>query len=131
MSVWKSTAVVFVGSGIGGSLRFLIYAACLRLLPVSRFPFATLTVNVLGSFLIAFIAHVSLTTALISPSTRLFLTVGVMGGLTTYSTFNQDVIDALGSGRPATAAVTAASMLVLCLVAGSLGLIAARALYRG
>lgn len=64
MTLWKNTAVVMIGSGLGGGLRFLTYAAFSRLVPFSRFPFGTLTVNVVGSFLITFISHVALTTTL-------------------------------------------------------------------
>jgi fluoride exporter len=131
MSVWESTAVVVIGSGLGGGLRFLTYAAYAWLVPFSRFPFATLTVNVVGSFLIAFISHVALATTLVSANTRLFLTVGVMGGLTTYSSFNHDLLEALRAGQLATAAVSCAATVVLCLVAGFLGLCAARALVHG
>ncbi len=131
MSVWESTALVGLGSGLGGGLRFLTYTAFARLLPFTRFPFGTLTVNVLGCFLIALISHVALTTTLISANTRLFLTVGVMGGLTTYSSFNHDIIEALRAGQLATAAINGVATVTLCLLAGFLGLVAARALVHG
>jgi len=131
MTLWENTAVVVLGSGLGGGLRFLTYAAFARLVPFSRFPFGTLAVNVVGCFLIAFISHVALTTTLISANTRLFLTVGVMGGLTTYSSFNHDVLEALRAGQLATAAISGMATIGLCLVAGFLGLVAARALVHG
>jgi CrcB protein len=131
MSLWENTAVVVIGSGLGGGLRFLTYAAFSRLVPFWRFPLGTLTVNVIGSFLITFISHIALTTTLISANTRLFLTVGVMGGLTTYSSFNHDLIEALRAGQLATAAVSGVATVALCLLAGFLGLVAARALVHG
>jgi CrcB protein len=124
-------AMVIAGSGLGGGLRFLVYTAFSRYLPFSRFPYATLTVNVAGCFLIAFISHIALTTTLISANTRLFLTVGVMGGLTTYSTFNYDIIESLRAGQVTAAAVTSLVTFALCLIAGFLGLISARALFHG
>jgi CrcB protein len=131
MSLWENTAVVVIGSGLGGGLRFLTYAAFARILPFWRFPLGTLAVNVIGSFLITFISHIALTTTLISANTRLFLTVGVMGGLTTYSSFNHDLIEALRAGQLATAAVSVVATVALCLLAGFLGLVAARALVHG
>jgi CrcB protein len=127
----RNTVIVMIGSGLGGGLRFLVYTVYSRFLPFSRFAFATLTVNVLGSFVIAFISHVALTTTIISAQTRLFLTVGVMGGLTTYSTFNHDMIEALRAGQLSTAAINCFSTVVLCLLAGFFGLVAARALVHG
>jgi CrcB protein len=123
--------LVFVGSGIGGGLRFLVYSAFARYAPFSRFPFATLTVNVAGCFAIAFVSHIALTTTLISASTRLFLTVGVMGGLTTYSTFNHDMLEAVRAGQFATAAVSGIATFASCLVAGFVGMASARALFHG
>jgi CrcB protein len=131
MTFASQTALVVVGSGLGGGLRFAVYTVFARYLPFSRFPFATLTVNVVGSFLIAFISHVALTTTIVSANTRLFLTVGVMGGLTTYSTFNHDVLEALRSGQFATAALSTVVTFASCLVAGFLGLVSARALLHG
>jgi fluoride exporter len=131
MTLWENTGMVVIGSGVGGGLRFLTYAAYARLVPFSRFPFATLTVNVLGSFLITFISHIALTTTLISANTRVFLTVGVMGGLTTYSSFNHDLLEALRAGQLATAAISGVATVALCLLAGFLGLVAARTLVHG
>lgn len=131
MTLASQSLLVFVGSGLGGSLRFLVYQAFARWAPFTRFPWATLTVNVVGSFLIAFISHVALTTTIVSANTRLFLTVGVMGGLTTYSTFNHDMLEALRSGHFATAALSGVATVVSCLVAGFLGLISARAIFHG
>lgn len=131
MSVVSQTAMVFVGSGLGGGLRFLVYTAFARTLPFSRFPYATLTVNLIGCFLIAFISHIALTTTIIGANTRLFLTVGVMGGLTTYSTFNHDLVEALRSGHVGAAALSSVVTFTSCLLAGFLGLIAARAIFHG
>jgi fluoride exporter len=54
------------------------------------FPFGTLLVNVVGCFLIALIAEIAVSTTLISPTLRLTLMTGFMGGLTTYSSFNYE-----------------------------------------
>jgi CrcB protein len=131
MTLIEKIAMVFVGGGLGSATRFMVYTAFARWVPFSRFPFATFTVNLFGSFVIAFVSHVALTTTIIGANTRLFLTVGVMGGLTTYSTFNQDVLDAMRSGQFATAALSVVATFVTCLLAGFLGFISARALVHG
>ncbi len=119
--------LVCLGGAIGTGARYLVGLWAPRLLG-SGFPYGTLTVNVLGSFLIGAIMHVSLTTALISPTLRLFLTSGVMGGFTTYSTFNYETMAYLREGASVMAALNLGGTVVLCLVAGVLGLLAARAL---
>lgn len=64
--------------GTGG--RFLVNVAFASYLPPARISLATLTVNVVGSFLIALISEVALETTLLNANARLFLTVGVVGG---------------------------------------------------
>ncbi len=54
------------------------------------FPYGTLIVNVVGCFFIALVSQLALSTTLVSPTLRLTLTTGFMGGLTTYSSFNYE-----------------------------------------
>jgi fluoride exporter len=92
-------------------------------------PYGTLLVNVVGCFLIGLVMQASLRTTAISPTLRMTLTTGFMGGLTTYSAFNYDVGRYLHSGAYATAMLYFALTVVLCLVAGSLGVILASTLF--
>ena len=120
-------AWVCLGSALGGGARYLLSLAALRLLGTS-FPYGTLTVNVLGSFLIGLIMHVGLETALISPTARIFLTTGVLGGLTTYSTFNYETLQLATEGDWHLASGNIVATVLACLAAGTLGLAAGRAL---
>ena len=95
------------------------------------FPYATLIVNAVGSFLLGAIMHVGLTTTLLSPTARLVLATGVMGGFTTYSTFNYETTQYLREGALALALGNVAATLLLCLVAGALGLAVARWTFGG
>lgn len=131
MSALTRLVLVVAGSGLGGGLRFLVSEAYARYLPFSRFPFATWTVNCVGCVLITFITHIGLTTAAISANTRLFLTVGLIGGFTTYSSFNHDLIEALRTGQYGMAALYSVTTFVAGLLGGVLGLIAARAIVHG
>ena len=83
--------LVCLGGAIGSGLRYLVGGLALRWLGAD-FPYGTFIVNVVGSFLIGLIQEVATTSQLIPESTRLFLTVGIMGGLTTYSSFSYETV---------------------------------------
>ena len=118
-------AVVCIGSALGGGARYLMSLGALRLLGPG-FPVGTLAVNVLGSFLIGAIMHVGLTTTWISPGMRLFLTTGVMGGFTTYSTFNYETLALATDGEWLFAFANVGATLFGCIAAGLLGVAVAR-----
>lgn len=112
---------VAVGGALGSIARYLVAVAITRA-GMSPLPWATLLVNVAGSFLLALFLGVLLARGASEPM-RLFATVGICGGFTTYSSFNQELLT-FGDGR---AVAYAAATLVLCIGAGLLGTIAARA----
>ncbi|CCJ33703.1 MULTISPECIES: fluoride efflux transporter CrcB [Caloramator] len=91
--------VIYVGLGgfIGASLRYLISMGASKTFNLD-IPMGTLIVNILGGLLIGFIMELSLSTDIISPDLRLFLTTGILGGLTTFSTFSYETINLLNSG---------------------------------
>lgn len=83
--------IVFLGAGIGGTLRYGVNLLAIRLLG-EAFPFGTFAINVAGSFVMgcvaaAFIARIGIFG---DPAWRLFLTTGVLGGFTTFSAFSLD-----------------------------------------
>jgi fluoride exporter len=79
---------ICLGGAVGTGARYLLSGWLLRVAPPG-FPYGTLAVNVIGSFLLALLLQVPLTAESLPPTLRLALTTGVMGGFTTYSTFNQ------------------------------------------
>jgi CrcB protein len=81
--------IVFVGAGIGGALRHGANVASSRLFGYG-FPFGTLFVNILGSFLIGLFAGYFAFRPGIGQHLRLFLTTGILGGFTTFSAFSLD-----------------------------------------
>lgn len=121
--------LICLGGAFGTGARYLIGLWAGRALGPA-FPYGTLLVNVIGCFLIAAIAHVALTTDAISTTTRLTLTTGVMGGLTTYSSFNLETTTLIANKQYATAALNVSVTLVVCFVAGLLGALTARWLLR-
>ncbi len=81
--------IVFVGAGIGGALRHGVNVGAARLLGYG-FPFGTFIVNVLGSFAMGLLAGFFVYRAGIPQHMRLFLTTGILGGFTTFSSFSLD-----------------------------------------
>lgn len=122
--------LIALGGALGTTARYLISLWAARQLPAG-FAWGTLIVNVLGSFLLAFVVQLSLTTPTITPTTRLFLTTGVMGGFTTYSTFNQATVAYLQAGAWGPAAANIGLTVPLCLLGGVAGAALARVLSGG
>lgn len=89
---------VFIGGGIGAILRYLA-TLCAKSLAIAPL-FATFFVNILGCFAIGFIFAITLSKAFILPPTlKLFLTVGILGALTTFSTFNLEIFELIKVGK--------------------------------
>jgi CrcB protein len=116
---------ISLGGAVGTAARYLLSGWLLRALGPA-FPYGTLAVNVIGSFLLGAIMHVGLNTTLLSPGARLVLGTGVMGGFTTYSTFNYETLQYLQEGAWGLAGLNVTATLVTCLIAGALGVAAAR-----
>ncbi|MEB6335942.1 fluoride efflux transporter CrcB [Serratia rhizosphaerae] len=93
----NSLLAVFIGGGLGSVLRWSI---SLRLNPLHpAIPLGTLTVNLLGGFIIGLAMALMARASAIDPTWRLLLTTGFCGGLTTFSTFSLEVVSLLQDGR--------------------------------
>jgi fluoride exporter len=113
--------LVFLGAGIGGALRHAVNVACAKACGVA-FPWGTLAVNVAGSFAMGVLAGWLAARAGEgwSPSVRLFLATGVLGGFTTFSAFSLDAVVLWERGTH-TAAFAYVAASVLLSVGGLLG----------
>ena len=123
----QSTFLVFAGAGIGGALRHGVNVACARACGPA-FPWGTLTVNILGSLAMGLIAGwlLARADATWSQPLRLFLTTGLLGGFTTFSTFSLDTAVMWERGQAGLAAVYVAASVAGALGALALGLALAR-----
>jgi CrcB protein len=92
------------------------------------FPSGTLAVNVFGAFCIGLIMEFSLRSTLIPPSLRIGLTIGFLGGLTTFSTFSYETFRLLEDGELVIALANVLLSVVVCLVFTWLGIITAKSL---
>ena len=113
--------IVFIGAGLGGSLRHATNVMAAKLLG-SGFPWGTLLVNVVGSFLMGLLAGYFAFRPGFSQETRLFLTTGVLGGFTTFSAFSLDAALLVERHAYALAAAYVAGSVAASIVALFLGL---------
>jgi CrcB protein len=117
-----------LGSAVGGGARYLVSGWTLRVLGPA-FPYGTLAVNLIGSFLLAGLMFAGVEAVAMPANLRIALTTGVLGGFTTYSTFSYETMNLLQEGAWAHAILNVIITVVGCLVASLLGWIAARALF--
>jgi CrcB protein len=113
------------GGALGTGARYLISGWALKILGPS-FPYGTLAVNVLGSFLVAGLMYAGTETAALSAGARVVLATGVMGGFTTYSTFSYETMMYLQHGAWGLAALNVLVTVLGCLGACLLGWAAAQ-----
>src|SRR5258708_4802292 len=112
MGAWIAVAV---GGAIGSVARFWLTAA-ITALTGPRFPWGTLLINVLGSFVIGLVAGLTLTPARIGmhPDIRIFLMTGVCGGFTTFSAFSLQTLELMQTGDIVPAFTYTIGSVVLC-----------------
>lgn len=115
VSTWFAVAV---GGALGSLARFWL-AGWMAALTGPRFPWGTLLINVLGSFVIGLVAGITLAPARVSmhPDARVFLMVGVCGGFTTFSAFSLQTLELLQAGSLASAAGYVLASVLLCIAA--------------
>ncbi len=111
--------LVMLGSAVGGGARYLT-AGWVQSWTGPAFPSGTLAVNAVGSFLICGVMHWSTATG-ISAETRLLLTSGLLGGFTTYSTFDYETFRLVQESAWGLAAANVIATVLTCFAAGVLG----------
>ncbi|MBI4535194.1 MAG: fluoride efflux transporter CrcB [Ignavibacteriae bacterium] len=114
--------LVFIGGGIGATARYWLQGIVYRNVGAS-FPYGTLAVNVLGCFLIGVMMTFFEERFLVDASLRTLLTIGILGGFTTFSTFSFETMVLLKEGSYLLGFANVAVSLVSCLVATWLGMV--------
>ena len=84
--------LVAIGAALGGTLRYWVGGVTQKLLPFG-FPYGTLVVNVLGSFILGFLIYYFDARQMLSPGVRVMLAVGFCGGFTTFSSFSFETMN--------------------------------------
>ena len=117
-------AVAF-GAALGGVARYYLSSAIQHRLGAT-FPWGTLVINVSGSLLLGVLMRYALATPSVSAELRAFLTTGVCGGYTTFSTYSYETATLLEDGQYGRASTYALASVVLALVATFAGFVLAR-----
>jgi len=118
---------ICLGGAVGTGARYLLSGWVLRLTGPG-FPYGTLAVNVVGSFLLCLLMQIGLSAEAIPPTLRLVLATGVLGGFTTYSAFNYETLRLLQEDTWLLGLANLGVMLASCLVAGYLGFVVGKLL---
>ena len=116
---------VFIGGGLGAVCRYVATTAIGARFGI-MFPFGTLFVNTVGSFLMALVMGILLSLAkstnMLPESLRLLLTVGFLGGFTTFSSFSMETLTLINAGSILLALANACANVLLGLGVAILGL---------
>jgi len=118
--------IVFLGAGIGGTLRHAVNTLSTRLAGPDV-PAGTLTVNVVGSLVVGMLAGFLASRGQVDPAWRLFAMTGLLGGFTTFSAFSLETAQLWQRGQLVAAAAYVSGSVVLSVGAVFLGLALTRA----
>ena len=116
---------VAVCGGLGCLSRYFLSGWVYALLG-RNFPYGTFVVNITGAFIIGFLMEFGLRSVLLPPTLRVGLTVGFLGGLTTFSTFSYETFRLLEEGSFVTASANVLLSVLVCLLFTWVGITAAR-----
>jgi CrcB protein len=119
--------IVAAGGALGAVARYGVGVWAFRLFPTAQWPWATLTVNVVGGLLLGVLAGwLAFRGGVHSETIRLFAAVGVLGGFTTFSAFSLEATLMIERRQLAMAGGYVAASVVLSIAALFIGLMVAR-----
>jgi len=113
----KEIILVFLGGGLGSTIRFILN----KLIPNDSFPFSTLIVNLIGSFLIGLIISYLIKNNMLKSDYFLLLVVGICGGLTTFSAFSLENLNMIKSNEIFNSIIYILISVSFCIILSYLG----------
>ena len=122
--------IVGLGGFIGSALRYLIGGWAQQLSNSLDFPYGTLTVNLIGCFVIGFLGQLAEARGIFASETRLLVFIGLLGGFTTFSSFGNDTLNLARSGQMFNALTNVAVNVIFGLVLVWLGRTVAYLIWR-
>ncbi|NOY83829.1 MAG: fluoride efflux transporter CrcB [Nitrospirae bacterium] len=117
------TKVLFIGLGgfLGAILRYWVSGWAQNLSGSASFPYGTLAVNLMGCLAVGLLSQWAEVSQIITPETRLFLFIGLLGAFTTFSTFSNETLNLLRDGQTFLSLMNIGASLFLGLLAVWLG----------
>lgn len=126
----SSVIYVAIGGALGSVSRYLLGAWAQTASRSIDFPYGTLTVNLIGCFVIGFLSHLAETRGAFTPETRALVFIGALGGFTTFSSFGNDTFNILHDGETVNALANVGANVILGLFLVWLGRAAAYWIWR-
>ncbi|MFK5970627.1 MAG: fluoride efflux transporter CrcB [Candidatus Marithrix sp.] len=117
-------AAIAIGGAVGALLRFWVSSGIYYILG-KEFPYGTLAVNILGSFLMGFL-YILFLERIVSSELRAIVLIGLLGAFTTFSTFSIETMNLLLDGEQTKALLNIFLSVGLCLLATWMGMLLAR-----
>lgn len=122
--------LVGIGGALGSISRYLLSMWIQSFSRSIDFPYGTLTVNLIGCFLIGFLAELAEAHSAFTPESRAFMFVGILGGFTTFSSFGNDTINLFRDGEMFNALANVGTNVVFGLALVWLGRTVAYVIWR-
>jgi len=116
-----SVIFVAIGGALGSVSRYLLATWTQSASKSIDFPYGTLTVNLIGCFVIGFLAQLAEARGIFTPEIRAFVFIGILGGFTTFSSFGNDTLNLFRDGEMFNALVNIGANVVFGLALVWLG----------
>ena len=116
-----SVLFVALGGALGSVFRYLLGTWTQTMSRSIDFPYGTLTVNLIGCFVIGFLAQLVEARGAFTSESRAFVFIGILGGFTTFSSFGNDTINLLRDGETANALANVGANVIVGLILVWLG----------
>lgn len=125
-----SILYVAIGGAFGSVSRYLLGIWIQSISKSTDFPYGTLTVNLIGCFMIGFLSQLVESRGVFTPELRAFLFIGILGGFTTFSSFGNDTVNLLRIGQTFNALANVGVNVILGLLLVWLGRITAYGIWK-
>ena len=120
------TEVLYIGlGGFCGAVSRVYVSGVMHRIFGKGFPYGTLAVNSVGSFLLGLISYLAISRHIMGDNMRMAVTLGFLGAFTTFSTFSYETFDLIKAGNHYLSLVNIITNILICIIMVALGFVAA------